>query len=1495
MGSLTSCLTKAAKTVSRDDAEAMQATAENFRREGVDSDAAGVQAIEAQLQVALEEANEFAGKVNEQFGTKVKFSLDAPVTPGRTPSGNTAESLQNAAEQAKTGTRVGRVVVVGPVPPNLANLINGWLDKLGADTANAQEAGIPAEVMLVDLPTFRARTGNNIGVNAQGVASHYYAKADGTRVAFIGIDMGLIRESAADAFLIDADQQAETAIIETVAHELGHVIERSMFANLPESDQQQLIEAYIRWLSRVQGMPERDAALERLTQVRRAMLANAKRQKNMNPGWDNLTYTKGWREWSADNIARWLLSDAEPQSVVDRFFARVAAEIRKVFARLTGAPQPNPDVAAVMRRMVARATAWRAGEAGLQGVGTMNAKAYKDRMARVLGGNDTEVDASLNPTTVEELDLNAEPARRALEEMEAALKRSDNSTYSLTRGLLGVLTGKKDNRLSRAAEAVGDSMVGKKWDELKFAVMSRLQIATYFADRGDTTFADEVRKLNDADRRAEQLSSEQRAPFDEIFRRIDALAPKARAMMNLLMHDSTMLKIRPDVPFDHEDNAHLGNSEQKKKQHAVLAMKFRLATDAKYGGDPEVGKLYGELLSESMALNERITKKQLELIENEIRAIENETGDKGLSDAKQAEIRALRGQIKQMETQRLESTRGPWFPLRRRGDFIVKVPLPEDIIKDKGGVDFVTEDAAERAAARARAANPNDTVRVNKVKGDNGDVLGYDVRVSRKGVFFFESMAAARASKDDMIATVKSLWEELGASAGSFDEWLEENGDNALNAKKVSDTYFSDKEVPGSVLEKMRKLKGEGLPPSVIEAFQTMALEADAQYTLNASALPRRNVIGASHDMTTAMAEWVYGASYNFGNIAEMKGRREAWKAMNKLANDTSDDRRGALRRTAYNALAANDRLTSERRALTGYNTAANFVSRLSSLMSLAFSPAYVAINATQPHVVGTPLLAAQTVQNPDGTYSTLGVAEAGRFMLDAMRGNKGVGYGLWATTRNGARDFVQHLRSFAGKETKGVVTPEQMFEQILETYARSNEERALLRTLRDQGDLDFGHLAALQDTLASSKVERKWNDALRMGMAFAQHVETMNRTVTALAAYRAATEKLGFDKVISLDGEAASLDHRNSTLRFVTDFVNESMINYSMVNRPNVFKYQFMGPILQFKMYIQGIYAMFIRHGMLALSSDPKARAQGLAAMRNLLATHFVMAGAIGLGPIAAVAKMTLWASAMAFGDDEDKWKTDETLMHEFIKEHFGEGVLGTAVERGIPAALLNMDLSSRAGLPNLLDTRFIQTRESDTPKEGVDAVLIYSLGPVYGSISRLLGHGTAAMGESIDYLQGESDSDDVLRELAKASPTGLRSLIDAVNYSRSGVMETDGDRFIQPDDLSSYDVLVRALGLTPTEVGKAYEQRTREFSTAAAITKEREDVMRQYNTAKNRGTPDDMLRARQRIRDFNRVAPDEFKIRPDQAAQSAASQREREAGVVDRRRQAVRDDVLE
>jgi len=1489
MGSLTSCLTKVAKTISRDDADAMQATAENFRREGVDPEQAGVQAIEAQLQVALDEANEFADRVNEQYGTAVKFSLEAPAAPAPAPSAS-------AFDQATAGTQVGNVKVVGPVPVELAKTLNRWLDMLGRDTAMAETAGVPDSILLVDLPSFRRDTNSTFGEGAAGIASAYVTRPDGTRFMLIGLDIEAMREQARSALQNPAYLDGDVYITETLAHEFGHVIERTMFANLPEAEQERIIDAYMRWLASVEGVDGSKASLDRLTEVRRLLVESAKKSGTMDPGWENLSYAKGYREWSADNIARWLLSDREPASAIEQFFARVAAVLRRVFDRLTGAPRPNVEVAATMRRMVHRAALWRAGATDNFGVGTMNADAYADRMERVMAG-DADTDASLNPTNVRAIDANGDAAALAKEAFDAAFARADNSDFSLTRGLVGIFQGKGPaiDKLRRAAKVTGDSAVGKRWEEMKFALMTRAQIAQSLLSGGDAEFGKLLQQLNDALDQAEQISAAARQGFEEAFELAAQLAPKARTMLQLVMHDATFLDIHPDVGFNAPENKHLTDTPLRRAQHARLSAMYQMMKEA----DPNTAKVYMGLRDAARELNVEILEQQIKLLEAELTAASQTVGGKELTARQKEAASAIQSQIDQLRNQATDQQRGPWFPLRRRGDYIVRVPLPDRIIRDGEDL-FKTKDAAEKVAERARAQNPKSTVRVAPFRDDDNNVLGYDIRVSRKGVFFFDSIAAAEASVADMKATVRQLWADEGVSDSAISEYLEGIDESSWNAKKVSDAFYDEKEVPASILKQLRELSGKegGVPPSVVKALETLALEADARFTLNASALPRRNIIGASHDMLTAMAEWAYGASYTLGTLRTKDKSERAWSAMNKMANDTSNTRQASTRRTVFNAIYQNEKLTQDRRAINTGNAIENFLSKISNLMSLAFSPAYVAINATQPLVVAAPLLGSQVIRRADGTYETLGLVRANQLLLDAMKGNGGSPLnGLWSATTNGAKEFIQHLRSFVDRQGDARYTPEQMFDEVLNTYARTPTEKALLRTLRDMGALDFGHLAALQDTLASGRWEQKFNTMNRMGMAFAQHVETMNRTVTALAAYRAATTELGMEPVIALDGEAVSLDAENETVRFVKDFVNESMINYSMVNRPNVFKYRFAGPLLQFKMYMQGIYAIFLRHSFMAFSSDPAKKKQGRAALLHLLTTHTVMSGALGLGPMALAAKVTLWALVATgiAGDEEDKYKDSDTLLHEFIKEHFGDGVMGTAAERGLPAALLNMDLSSRAGIPNLFDTRFIQIRDEDNPKERVDKTFLYALGPVYSNIARGLGHGTAAFGESINYLQGESDGDDVLRELMRASPAGVRSLLDAIKYETTGVTEADGDRMLKPEDLSTWDTFTRALGVTPTTVSQLYDQRTREYSTTANITNQREDVLRAYTKAKTSGTVDDVLRARNRIRDFNRTAPDAFKIRPDQASRAVSSREEREAGVVNRQREAIRNEVLE
>lgn len=1478
MGSLTACAAKLAKNISPDDLAKIREYADGFQREGTPTGEAQIQAVELAIDLAVEDANSVARGVR----------LEPPrvVTEGRTPNSRSDKSMMTALGVAGEGVKFGRVRAVGRVPVKLAQIASGWMDMLGADTKVFSELGVPEELVIVDLESLRKRTGNPLGGSAAGVAT-FVTKQDGTRVAVIGLDVDRIKADVRDRFLTGTESKQDAALVETLAHEFGHVVERAMFSRRTPEEQEAIVDAYMRWLSSVMGMGGSQAALQRLTEIRRELLRKAVASGESNIGWENDEYAKGYREWAADHIARWLLSNAKPQSVVDKFFASVAKVLRQIYSRLTGSPLPQQEVSALLTRMVEDASAWRAGRTDLGGVGAMNAEAYNRRMGQILGGAQGTA-LSITAADVREVDLLAIADNEAMKAFKEAERQASNAERSLTRGLVDAISG-SGPKVKAAFDAVSKSVLGKKLLEAVFAVSTRLQMERLMGD--DKSFVKFLREFNDATAEAETIANDVRHPIDKVMETANTLAPKTKLMLMKVMHDARMLRMHPERPFDDEAHRHIQDNPTMRGHHARLQSMWRMLNEA----DSRATDVYIRLRDGLSELNQKILAGQIAQLEAEIKALTDETTKGEMTEAKKGKLNALKGQIAQLEALSDESKQGPWFPLRRYGDYVVKVPLPQRVHRDVDDDLFETWDDAERVMKRLKVSNPNDTFAIKEYKNDDGETMGFVVTQSRTGVFFFDSIAAAEASRDDMIALTKQMWIDDNVDRSAIDEFFDNLDPKAFNPRKLSEVFYEEKAVPASIIERLRDMKSEGMPPSIIEAMERLALEADARYTMAASALPSRNVIGASHDMLRASAEWAYAASHTYGTIMTFSKSRDAWKGMQKLAKDTSNTMVSNKRMTALNALAVNDRLTKERRELTTFNEVANWASKVSTFMSLSFSPAYLAINATQPLVLGAPVLSAQTYFNRETRkYETLGVAEATKYFSDAMRGTGATPVnGLWAATANGYRDFVQHLNSFVGRPGKEAYTPEQMFQALLDSYARNPKERALLTAMRNRGDLDFGHLAALQDTLASTKAEQKANSLLRMGMAFAQHVETMNRTVTALATYRAAVERLGFSEVKLVDGELDLTDSYD-TFRYVSDMVNDTMINYSMVNRPNLFKYSAMGPILQFKMYLQGVWALFIRFGAMALSGDARAKKEGWAALRNLIASHAVFSGVLGLGPGLFVAQQALLATGLIGDQDDDKYKDIDTLTHEFIKTHFGDGFFGTAIERGLPAALLNADLSARAGIPSLIDTRFINVAPSDSPKEGVDAVFIYALGPVYANIARAIGHGGAGLKETVNWLRGESMGDEALREFAKASPSGFRALIEAARYYNNGLTELDGDRILKPEDFKSSSILIRALGVTPMQVSRVYDQRMRERGTMQRITQERDDVLRMYTIAKTRGDWREVERARQRIRDFNRTVPNAFKIRPDQMARATSSRVERESGVVDRRMRAVREEVL-
>ncbi|MCJ5806378.1 hypothetical protein LPJ82_29310, partial [Klebsiella pneumoniae] len=199
----------------------------------------------------------------------------------------------------------------------------------------------------------------------------------------------------------------------------------------------------------------------------------------------------------------------------------------------------------------------------------------------------------------------------------------------------------------------------------------------------------------------------------------------------------------------------------------------------------------------------------------------------------------------------------------------------------------------------------------------------------------------------------------------------------------------------------------------------------------------------------------------------------------------------------ALNVLRRNQEAVAERMKPTPGNRAMNFITDLSSLISLGFSPAYVLTNATQPWTVTLPVLAGLT----KGDGNPVGLAKAGQYLKDAYSG--AVGF----FSKRGFQDFINEARAIANRRGSGA-TLQDSAKEILQRFAKTDEERAMLESLLERGTLDFSWLNSLEDAMRGGAMAQKWAALQRMAMAFPQQVEAMNRVVTALAAFRLARDE---------------------------------------------------------------------------------------------------------------------------------------------------------------------------------------------------------------------------------------------------------------------------------------------------------------------------------------------------------------------------------------------------
>jgi hypothetical protein len=167
--------------------------------------------------------------------------------------------------------------------------------------------------------------------DALSTGSSYF----GPRIVKVSATVGGVSVKYKDgkrAILFHTDG-AFTNILETIAHELGHVHQDLAYENAPQELKSRLYDAYLQWKketispdSTARGVVEalRAKSVGERTRIPADLLFKNVRLHQQE-------YLTSFNEWYADQVSRWAVSDAKPVGVVEAFFKAVGAALRKFF------------------------------------------------------------------------------------------------------------------------------------------------------------------------------------------------------------------------------------------------------------------------------------------------------------------------------------------------------------------------------------------------------------------------------------------------------------------------------------------------------------------------------------------------------------------------------------------------------------------------------------------------------------------------------------------------------------------------------------------------------------------------------------------------------------------------------------------------------------------------------------------------------------------------------------------------------------------------------------------------------------------------------------------------------------------------------------------------------------------------------------------------------------------------------------------------------------
>ena len=208
------------------------------------------------------------------------------------------------------------------LPKELANTAQQFIEMLGIKArvyvTTFEDASNPEEAKLKNLygPFARIAGAESMGEGTQGYTQQL---------------------TNGDHVIVLKPQSRRSKAIETLTHEIGHVFEATEYQNASPRVQEAIRAEYEKWRSKARKGTVRELynSLRARTSAKAAIAKNREildepAAQKLKPYW----FSDG--EWFADQVSRWAVTSEKPLTIVDKFFARVAAGMRRLYESMAG-------------------------------------------------------------------------------------------------------------------------------------------------------------------------------------------------------------------------------------------------------------------------------------------------------------------------------------------------------------------------------------------------------------------------------------------------------------------------------------------------------------------------------------------------------------------------------------------------------------------------------------------------------------------------------------------------------------------------------------------------------------------------------------------------------------------------------------------------------------------------------------------------------------------------------------------------------------------------------------------------------------------------------------------------------------------------------------------------------------------------------------------------------------------------------------------------------